>query len=35
MTEKAATAYWTMAKNAHPKEFCAMIEDMTLQIDIH
>jgi KaiC/GvpD/RAD55 family RecA-like ATPase len=22
-------AYWTMAKNAHPKEFCAMIEHMT------
>ncbi|MEM3783695.1 MAG: hypothetical protein QXY88_01505 [Candidatus Bathyarchaeia archaeon] len=22
-------AYWTMAKNAHPKEFCALIEHMT------
>ena len=22
-------AYWTMAKTAHPKEFCAMIEHMT------
>jgi KaiC/GvpD/RAD55 family RecA-like ATPase len=22
-------AYWTMAKNAHPKEFCAIIEHMT------
>jgi len=22
-------AYWTMAKNAHPKEFCAVIEHMT------
>jgi len=22
-------AYWTMAKDAHPKEFCAMIEHMT------
>ena len=22
-------AYWTMVKNAHPKEFCAMIEHMT------
>jgi len=24
-----ALAYWTMAKNAHPKEFCALIEHMT------
>jgi KaiC/GvpD/RAD55 family RecA-like ATPase len=22
-------AYWTMARNAHPKEFCAMIDHMT------
>jgi hypothetical protein len=22
-------AYWTLAKNAHPKEFCAVIEHIT------